>query len=152
MVVIFLLSAQQSEDSAALSGSLLQVVGEVLDGVIRALGGEGLSAGTSAVLHSVLRKTAHVVAYLILGALTARAVTMGDRARTSRNPALPVWLLAWLIATAYAVTDEVHQLFVPGRGGQATDVLLDSAGALVGVWAFLHGARRRGRWSLDRPQ
>ena len=31
------------------------------------------------------------------------------------------------------MTDEVHQLFVPGRSGQISDVILDSAGALAGV-------------------
>lgn len=42
-------------------------------------------------------------------------------------------VLAWALATFYAATDEVHQIFVPGRAGMVTDVLLDSAGALTGV-------------------
>ncbi|HJA34824.1 MAG TPA: VanZ family protein [Candidatus Mediterraneibacter merdigallinarum] len=41
--------------------------------------------------------------------------------------------LPWLTAALYAATDEVHQLFVPGRSGQISDVILDSAGALAGV-------------------
>ena len=44
--------------------------------------------------------------------------------------------LPWAIAAAYAATDEFHQLFVPGRSGQLSDVILDSAGALAGVAAF----------------
>ena len=40
---------------------------------------------------------------------------------------------AWLTASAYAATDEFHQLFVPGRSGQISDVILDSAGAALGV-------------------
>ena len=31
------------------------------------------------------------------------------------------------------VTDEIHQLFVPGRSGQITDVILDSCGGLIGA-------------------
>ncbi|MFR1872919.1 MAG: VanZ family protein [Coprococcus sp.] len=38
-----------------------------------------------------------------------------------------------LSAALYAVTDEIHQLFVPGRSGQITDVILDSCGGLIGA-------------------
>ena len=48
-----------------------------------------------------------------------------------------------LIATAYAATDEVHQVFVPGRSAEFTDVLLDSLGALVGIWLYLAWHRRQ---------
>ena len=44
--------------------------------------------------------------------------------------------LPWFIAALYAASDEIHQLFVPGRSGQLSDVILDSAGALAGVAAF----------------
>lgn len=44
--------------------------------------------------------------------------------------------LPWLIAALYAASDEIHQLLVPGRSGQLSDVILDSAGALAGVAAF----------------
>lgn len=44
--------------------------------------------------------------------------------------------LPWLIAALYAASDEIHQLFVPGRSGQLSDVILDSAGALAGVAVF----------------
>ena len=49
-------------------------------------------------------------------------------------------VIPWVITTAYAGTDELHQLFVPGRSGQVSDVLLDSAGALIGL-AVLGGMR-----------
>jgi len=41
--------------------------------------------------------------------------------------------LALLICILYAVSDEVHQLFIPGRGGQFKDVIIDSAGVLVEI-------------------
>ena len=44
--------------------------------------------------------------------------------------------LPWFISALYAASDEIHQLFVPGRSGQLSDVILDSAGALAGVAAF----------------
>jgi VanZ family protein len=44
---------------------------------------------------------------------------------------------AWALAVCYAATDEVHQLFVSGRSGQPTDVLIDACGVLAGV-AVVH--------------
>ncbi|WP_431191604.1 VanZ family protein [Peribacillus frigoritolerans] len=41
--------------------------------------------------------------------------------------------LAILIYALYAISDEVHQLFVIGRGPQVKDVLIDSAEAIVGT-------------------
>jgi VanZ family protein len=68
---------------------------------------------------TILRKLAHFTEYAIFSALIFRA---------SRNPAA-----ALLLASAYAVTDEVHQTFVGGRHGSPLDWLVDTAGAIVGV-------------------
>jgi VanZ family protein len=76
---------------------------------------------------TVLRKLAHMLEYAILGALIFRAV---------RNEPAAV-----LIASAYAVTDEVHQAFVTGRHGSPVDWVIDSAGALLGVVAATRLAR-----------
>lgn len=44
--------------------------------------------------------------------------------------------LAWLMAVAFAMTDEFHQSFVLGRNPSPWDVLLfDNLGALAGLWA-----------------
>jgi VanZ family protein len=40
-----------------------------------------------------------------------------------------------VLAVAYAVTDEFHQRFVAGRHGAPLDVLIDTAGVLIGVFA-----------------
>jgi VanZ family protein len=67
----------------------------------------------------VLRKTAHAAEFAVLGFLLARAV----------GHDLP----ALMLGIAYAITDEVHQAFVPGRLGSVWDVLLDSVGVALGV-------------------
>jgi len=69
----------------------------------------------------VLRKLAHSAEYALLGALVFRAV---------RRPGLAV-----AIASAYAVTDEIHQTFVTGRHGSPVDWLIDTAGVVIGVTA-----------------
>lgn len=68
---------------------------------------------------TVLRKLAHTAEYAILGGLILRAVRSA--------PA------AVLLASAYAITDEVHQAFVTGRQGSPLDWLIDTAGAVLGV-------------------
>jgi VanZ family protein len=41
--------------------------------------------------------------------------------------------LAALFSILYAVSDEVHQLYVPGRNGSALDVGIDACGVLAGA-------------------
>lgn len=73
----------------------------------------------------VFKKATHLGAYAILAFWWWRALTRG------RHASWPA-LLGSLVATlAYAVTDEYHQTFVPGRHGWAVDVMIDSAGALL---------------------
>ena len=67
----------------------------------------------------VLRKIAHAAEYAMLGALLARA--------TGRTG------LAFAIGTLYAVSDEIHQSFVPGRMGSPLDVAIDAAGVAIGI-------------------
>ena len=43
------------------------------------------------------------------------------------------YIAALGFAFCYASTDEFHQLFIPGRSGQFTDVCIDTAGAAIGL-------------------
>jgi VanZ family protein len=70
----------------------------------------------------VLRKLAHVSIYALLGALLLRA--LGDS------------LASITVAVAYAVSDEVHQHFVPGRSGAPIDVAFDALGVVAGIVVF----------------
>lgn len=79
----------------------------------------------------IVRKTAHVANYAVLGVLVC--LLLRDyklRARTI------VWL-GTVIVCVYAATDELHQLMVPGRTGQVTDVLLDTAAGFVAITAIV---------------
>ncbi len=46
----------------------------------------------------------------------------------------------WALTVMYAVLDECHQIFVPGRSGQITDVGIDAAGALICVLCIAFGS------------
>ena len=44
--------------------------------------------------------------------------------------------LALVICVLFAMLDEFHQLFVPGRGAQVKDVIIDTTGAIVGIGVY----------------
>ena len=77
-----------------------------------------------------LRKLAHFVEFGILGWLFLRALRDA--------PA------AVLAGAAYALTDEVHQIFVSGRLGSPVDWLIDTAGVVAGVALALRLGRSEG--------
>jgi VanZ family protein len=52
-------------------------------------------------------------------------------------------LVALLVSSAYAATDELHQTFVEGRHGTPVDWLIDTAGASLAAWRL--SVRRRVR-------
>ena len=77
----------------------------------------------------------HFVVYAVLAGLYLLA--LDPLARASRAG---VWAVA--LASAYGVTDEFHQYFVPGRVSDWVDWLVDTAGAIAAVGLLVWLARR----------
>ena len=125
MGLIFYLSAQVAAESDHLSLGLTQILIGTIERLI-----PGIDVGAILSNH-LIRKSAHFIAYLILGSLVSNALTQSNFSGKSRVA------IAWGISVLYAVSDEIHQLFVPGRSGQIKDVLIDSAGAMVGIGLYL---------------
>ncbi len=73
----------------------------------------------------VLRKIAHVTEYFILTLFLYNAFKNTFTLNAARLFAYPS-----CIAVLYAISDEIHQLFVAGRSGSPKDVLVDAAGIL----------------------
>lgn len=69
----------------------------------------------------IARKLAHVTLFFVLAFFALKVV------RHWRWE----YLAAWVFAAVYGMTDEWHQLYVPGRSGKAGDVIIDAAGALI---------------------
>jgi VanZ family protein len=98
----------------------------------------------------------HLLAYLGLGVLVARAVAGGVSAPLDLRGAAA----AIAIATPYAMTDEFHQMFVPGRSAQLSDLVADAIGVCIGVgicWAWgrmvkAQGARQKAQGTTHESQ
>lgn len=134
MAVIFSFSARPAEQSTGDSRWAGHMIGQLFVPGFEDWSDKEQEAFAEKVDHPV-RKTAHAMEYAVLGLLTAGAYI---RRGTSIRKGI---LVPWGIATLYAASDEFHQLFVPGRSGQVSDVVLDSAGVLAGV-LLLAGIRR----------
>jgi VanZ family protein len=90
-------------------------------------------------IHHAIRKVAHVVEYLVLGLLLFRALHIPGR------PVRRAAAIALGLAAAYSGVDELHQVFVPGRGPAVADCLIDTGGAAAAqVIAVLRCALRAG--------
>ena len=100
--------------------------------------------GTTGLIEFFMRKTAHVVTFLVLGALFVKAIS-----RTNLYVGLNL-LFAWALANTVAIFDEYHQSLTPERTALLEDVLLDSTGAAAGVilfggLLFLRSKRKKGK-------
>lgn len=126
MVVIFLFSGRTGEESTEDSYLIGMSVGRMVVPAFNDLSDEEQLAFAERVDYPI-RKTAHAMEYAVLGVFIAGWVYDETFKRAKST------LYAWLIVTVYAATDELHQLFVVGRSGQITDILLDSVGAFFGV-------------------
>lgn len=120
MGLIFCLSAQVADQSAKLSTGITQFIINVIHGVFPKIHIDVASLGFA------VRKLAHFLCYLVLGILVLNALKQCGVHGYKRI------ILSAVVCILYAISDEIHQLYVPGRGGQIRDVLIDSSGALSG--------------------
>lgn len=123
MLLIFGFSSQTGAESGSLSALLSEPITKLLIRFAEDSSTEAESALFSRV-DIGLRKIAHFTEYAILGGLLVLLFRI--------RRVLLIWL-PWLIGTLYAVTDEWHQSFSPGRSCDPKDVLIDACGVLIGV-------------------
>ena len=143
MGVIYSLSAQPAPESASLSIGLSDILLETIKTI------QPKISWDPAAFNEALRTAAHFGIYLILGGLLIPAVrSIGGR--KGKDKEIPA---ALALGTAYAISDEIHQLFVPGRGAQLSDVLVDAAGTLAGALLAYGILTLAGRWKpKEKPE
>lgn len=75
-----------------------------------------------------IRKLAHIFEFFILGGVSYLFLSTFKGALKNHRG-----IFSFLFGLICAVCDEFHQIFVPGRACQFTDVLVDSFGAFIAI-------------------
>lgn len=123
MFIIFIFSSQNSEDSSKLSRGFLR-------NFILWFLPKNINQDTIDFLEYILRKCAHMTEYAVLAILISIQLRLY---RVFEAEWKKIWT-AVILVMVYAATDEFHQLFVGGRSGQVTDVLIDTCGGIAGAF------------------
>lgn len=127
MVTIFTLSHQPADVSSNTSSAVIRFLAEIFIKDFENLSNaEQLEIISS--LQFIVRKGAHFSAYFVLGIFSFFTFL------TYTFPKFH-WrsIISLSVCFAFSVSDEIHQLFVPGRSGEIRDVLIDTCGSLLSI-------------------
>ena len=75
----------------------------------------------------IIRKLAHFSIYTVVGFLMMALMSTYNAKTIIRVS------ISFGIGVIYAISDEIHQYFIPGRSGRVFDVIIDSFGVLTGI-------------------
>ena len=112
MIFIFVMSSFDASSSSNQSNFIVDIITGIIN--IKDIG----------LLSLIIRKLAHFIEYFILGILVINFITRYDKKI----------IIAILLCIIYATSDEIHQIFVPGRSCQITDIMIDSLGSIMGIY------------------
>ena len=130
MITIFYLSSMNSEVSNTKSKTTInKVVTTTIETTNKDISQDKVNSIVN-ILNKPLRKCMHSIVFFILVVLLINAFYNTN----IRN--YKAYVFSIIISFIYACTDEYHQLFVLGRTGQFTDVLIDTIGVLLGCLVF----------------
>lgn len=120
MTIILYFSHQPVNESSQLSEGISKPIIEKIEGIVKIDIDEEK-------FDYFIRKFAHFTEYMILGILIYIASSKNGIPKNNKV----LWCI--LFCALYAITDEIHQAFVPGRGPKVSDVLIDSFGSITGI-------------------
>ena len=116
MIFIFIMSHTSSIDSSNQSGFIVNFINNILH------------IDDVELLETLIRKSAHLFEYFVLGILMINCL----RKYNIKN----YILISIILCFTYACTDEIHQLFIPGRDGNIKDVIIDTLGSFIGIITY----------------
>ena len=114
MIFIFVMSSFDATSSSNQSNFIVDIITSIIN--IKDIG----------LLSLIIRKLAHFIEYFILGISVINFITRYDKKI----------IIAILLCIIYATSDEIHQIFVPGRSCQIIDIMIDSLGSIMGIYLY----------------
>ena len=128
MCVIFAFSSQEATVSKKTSGKTLIKIASTISKDFKKLPPKKQIKKVEP-YQKAIRKVAHFTEYAILGILSYIAFLLHKKKK--------LVLSATTLCFIYAITDEIHQLFVKGRACRWYDVAIDTAGAFAGIMVLI---------------
>lgn len=125
--VIFYLSAQTAKLSDGQSKFIAGFIARTIDKVDFKITPESILINQIHSFNAVIRDLAHAFSYLVLALLT---VNLGRQLKIKKWKTIT---FAFIFCSLYAYSDEIYQLFVPGRAFQLSDLRNDILGAITGI-------------------
>lgn len=114
MIVIFIMSSFTASESGGQSNFIVELIVSIFN------------FNDIDLVSLMVRKLAHFIEYFILGLLVFNMIKCYDKRI----------YIAIIICVLYAISDEIHQLFVVGRSCQIMDMFIDSIGSFSGILLF----------------
>jgi len=127
MIMIFSLSSQTADTSSKTSGSIIAMVVKVFYPDFDKLS-EIEQEELIEPFQFVVRKGAHFTAYAVLGILAFLSIVTYKKLSLHKRG-----ILSLTVCLLYSVSDEIHQLFIPGRSGEIRDVCIDFCGSFLAI-------------------
>ena len=115
MIIIFVLSNDTGTASSNKSDGIASFISDIISFI------------DTDTLIFIIRKLAHFTEYLILGILFLNVLKDYNVVNTK------IVIITILFCFSFAISDEVHQLFIQNRSGKITDILIDTLGSSIGV-------------------
>lgn len=134
MCLIFYFSSQLGDESANTSS---QTSYEIVDTKYELMNidiAEWQKWKEASEINMYVRKAAHMSEYALLAILILVPLTYLFRLCIDIKT---LSFMTFLICTTYAIADEIHQYFIPGRTSAPLDVCIDSIGSMLGLCAAL---------------
>lgn len=132
MTVIFYFSSQPAVESSALSGNITERVFQLVEKLFFLDLKGSKEIFYLNIFETIIRKAAHMTEYAIL------SITLSYAFFVFGNNGWKLIFKSQIMCIFYAIADEIHQLYVPGRSGQIVDVLIDGVGGFLGCMVFLY--------------
>ncbi len=125
MVTIFMFSHQNGAQSDNSSGLVTNVIISTIKLITPIEHEQAIEI--SKIITPIVRKLAHFTIYLIGGILIYCTYNSYKKVESKDLKYI------WLFCVVYAISDEFHQWFIPGRSSELRDVIIDSVGAGIGI-------------------
>ncbi len=113
MIFIFIMSHSNGLESENQSNFIVNFINNIL------------KLENTEVIGIIIRKLAHLFEYFVLGILMFNCLKGYNIKR--------IILISLVLCSIYAITDEIHQLYIPGRSGNLIDVMIDAVGSVIGI-------------------